>query len=306
MSATQPLPEGPLSAADITRYHTDGFLHIPGLFTAEEIAPLCDALAGDQTAGGRIYADDYAEKPDAVSETRPVAAHEYLGWTGPGGNDLIGMMIRVKRMVDRAEQLVGEPVYHWHTNLVRKPARSTGRIPWHSDLSRWYQDGALEPAFSSCVLAVTPTTRTNGCLQFMRGSQRCGRLDRISDEHVAFKINEKRLAAMLERYPPVPIELAPGDAVFFHPAAVHSSDPNQTDAPRTQIIFTYNAISNTPVFDNQTHHAFSPLHKTSDSSLREKRWQSVFELTRATRIDDPNDPASRVYGKRPSARVERD
>ena len=82
MSATQPLPEGPLSAADITRYHTDGFLHIPGLFTAEEIAPLCDALAGDQTAGGRIYADDYAEKPDAVSETRPVRRTSI--WAGPG------------------------------------------------------------------------------------------------------------------------------------------------------------------------------------------------------------------------------
>ena len=112
MSATRPLPEGPLSDADITRYPTDGFLHIPGLFTAEEIAPLCDALAQDQTAGGRVYADNYAETPDAVTETRPVVAHEYLGWTGPGGDDLIGMMIRVKRIVDRAEQLVGEPVYH--------------------------------------------------------------------------------------------------------------------------------------------------------------------------------------------------
>lgn len=305
MSATAPMPnpifDGPFSAADLTRYQRDGFLRVPGLFAADEIAPLCNAVTQDPSAGGRVYSDSYADVPDSDApgdqddRGNLTPAHEYAGWTGPGGDDLLGTLIRIERIVDRAEQLVGEPVYHWHTNLVRKPARSTGRIPWHSDLGSWYADGVLEAALCSCVLALTPTTIDNGCLRFMRGSQRTGRLDRVADEHVAFNIEANRLAAMLERYEPVAIELSPGDAVFFHPAAVHSSQSNQTDNPRTQLVFTYNAVSNPPIFDDQTHHAYHPLHKTSDTSLRNGKWKGVFERTRATRIGDPSDPAAVVY-----------
>ena len=209
---------------------------------------------------------------------------------------LLGTLIRIERIVDRAEQLVGEPVYHWHTNLVRKPARSTGRIPWHSDLGSWYADGVLEAALCSCVLALTPTTIDNGCLRFMRGSQRTGRLDRVADEHVAFNIEANRLAAMLERYEPVAIELSPGDAVFFHPAAVHSSQ-SQSNRQSAHPARLYLQRGQQSRRSSTIKHTTPITHCTrqANTSLRNGKWKGVFERTRATRIGDPSDPAAVVY-----------
>ena len=109
-------------------------------------------------------------------------------------------MIRSERIVERVEQLVGELVYPWHTNLVRKSAQSNAAITWHIDWGSWYGDGLLEPLFSSCVVALTATTINNGCLHFMRDSHRTGRRDRVKDEHEGFNIPRQRLATMLECY----------------------------------------------------------------------------------------------------------
>ena len=207
----------PFSLAELEKYRTEGYLRVPGLFSAAEIAPLRRALETDPEMGGSVYPDNYADSPDPHAPEYVGPSHEYMGWTGPGGDDWVGVMIRSERIVNRAEQLVGEPVYHWHTNLVRKPAMSNGTITWHSDLGTWYEDGVLEPSFTSCVVAITPTNQNNGCLHFMRGSHRTGRLDRIPDEYVGFSIPPKRLAAMLQRYEPEAVEMQPGDGVFFIP-----------------------------------------------------------------------------------------
>ena len=64
---------------------------------------------------GSVYPDNYADSPDESLPHCAWPSHEYVGWTGPGGDDFVGIMIRSERIVERAAKLAGNPVYHWYT-----------------------------------------------------------------------------------------------------------------------------------------------------------------------------------------------
>ena len=48
---------------------------------------------------------------------------------------------------------------------------------WHQDYGYWYNNRAVAPNMGSCMVALDPATRHNGCLQVLKGSHRLGRLD---------------------------------------------------------------------------------------------------------------------------------
>ena len=93
------------------------------------------------------------------------------------GEDIFSAVVRYRNIVQAAEQLLGGEVYHWHHKMILKDARSRGAWEWPQDFGYWYHDGCLFPDLISCMIALDPATRENGCLQLIRGSHRMGRLD---------------------------------------------------------------------------------------------------------------------------------
>ena len=53
-------------------------------------------------------------------------------WNHPG-NDITGMVGRCEKVADTMEQLLGGEVYHYHTKLMMKEARTGGSFVWHQD-----------------------------------------------------------------------------------------------------------------------------------------------------------------------------
>tara|TARA_B100000676_G_scaffold311811_1_gene383201 strand:+ start:23239 stop:24108 length:870 start_codon:yes stop_codon:yes gene_type:complete len=277
--------ERALTPDQIVAYHRDGYVVVPGFLDAEEIAPLQCAIREDPSIGGRL-----ATIHDGSEKTQ----HDYLGWVRHD-TDWLGTCTRLSRIVDGAAALIGESVYHFHSKIVQKPAGRSGRVVWHQDYGGWYQDGCLMPDMLTCIVALTPATRESGCLSILKGSHKMGRVDRMRDDHAYANINPVREAAMLERFEEVTVEMQPGDGLFFHGNAVHSSGDNNADYNRILLELSYNGASNAPVFDNQEHHAVKPMEIAPDDALRNGEFDGVFNRTPLCDLNDPKDEGYTIF-----------
>lgn len=282
-----------LSQEQRESYHRDGYLHLPGWFDAAELAPIQASLEEDPSVGGRIL-----HVHDGVDDTREEKDNgyrlNYMGWFREG-DDWLGTCTRLERIVKGASTLIGESVYHYHSKLVIKPNVGSGSLIWHQDFGGWYQDGCLLPDMLTCVIALTDATQTSGCLRFLKGSHKMGRVDRIRGEHAYANINPQRLAGMLEQFEEVAAQMRAGDGIFFHGNLVHSSGPNNADYDRWLLELSYNGVSNAPVFDGQSHHAVKPMSIASDTALRDGAFEGIFDRTPIQDLTDQNAEGASIF-----------
>ena len=243
-----------LTDAQVKDFNRDGFIIVRGNFNSEEISLLARAShedkALDQAATSR---DDGKDKPVRLT-----------AWNHPG-TGIYGMFARCRRVVDAVEQLLEDEVYHYHSKMILKDARTGGAWAWHQDYGYWYQNGCLYPDFISVSTAVDRATRQNGCMQVLVGSHKLGRVNHIlSGEQAGAdmeRVNEakKRLAL-------VHCEMEPGDSLYFHANLLHCSAANDSDHPRWSLISCYNTKHNDP-FKDSHHPRYTPLQKVDDSEV---------------------------------------
>jgi ectoine hydroxylase len=252
------MPTGPLTSAELAQYQQDGYLILRKLFDDDEMNRLLDFAKSDPA----LSASAYGRKDATGMETKLAL------WNEPGEN-LYGMFARSPRIVDRMEQLLGGEVYHWHMKMMLKEPRVGGAWEWHQDYGYWYHNGCLFPLLASCLIAVTPSNRENGCLQVLRGSQQMGRIDhgKTGDQTGA---DMERVNAALKRMELEYVECQPGDALFFDGNLLHRSDQNLSEHPRWSLICCYNAARNSP-YKVTRHPEYTKLEKVGDDAI--KRWR---------------------------------
>jgi ectoine hydroxylase-related dioxygenase (phytanoyl-CoA dioxygenase family) len=123
----------------------------------------------------------------------------------------------------------------------------------------------LRPLLTSVSIAVDPATRENGCLQVLKGSHECGRVDHVLTGDQA-GADVERVTRIAERSELVHCEMEPGDAMFFHCNLLHRSDQNRSDSPRWSMICCYNAARNDP-YKESHHPRYTPLDVVPDSAV---------------------------------------
>lgn len=255
---SQPL----LSSEQLAAYHRDGYVLVRALFDAEEMDTLLQYAKQDGLLAGTAYG-----RKDAEGNVSRLAL-----WNHPT-DDLYGLFSRSPRLVHAAEQLLEDEVYHYHTKMMLKEPKVGGAWEWHQDYGYWYNNGCLYPQMLSCLIAVDRATRSNGCLQVLRGTHRMGRIDHArSGEQTGADL--ARVEAALARHELVYIEAEPGDALFFHCNLLHRSDANRSDNPRWSLICCYNAKSNDP-YKESRHPRYSPLTTVPDDAIKQWRKQNV-------------------------------
>ena len=150
-------------------------------------------------------------------------------WNHPG-DSVYGLAARSRRVVDTMEDLLGGEVYHYHSKLTAKEPRDGGAWEWHQDYGYWYHNGIVFPYMASVMVALDRATRENGCLQVVKGSHHCGRIEHgvLPGEQVG--ADPKRVEEILKRLPVEYAEMEPGDGLFFHANVLHRSDQNRSDA----------------------------------------------------------------------------
>lgn len=245
---------GIFSPKDVERYHSEGFLIQRGLFSSEEIARLGSTARADHVLDRAAVARDDGEGNKVRLSL----------WNHPG-EGIYGMVARCRRVVDSVEQLIGGEVYHYHSKMILKDARTGGAWAWHQDYGYWYQNGVLFPDLCSVMIAVDAATRENGCLEVLQGSHKMGRLNHLLSGDQA-GADRERVAEAEKRLEKVYCEMEPGDAIFFHANTLHGSGPNHSENPRWAMICCYNAASNDPYKDSH-HPRYTPLAKVDDDAV---------------------------------------
>lgn len=241
-------------SSELAAYVSDGYLIKRGLFTGAEIQLLRDTAINDHALDAAATAlDDGAGNRVRLSL-----------WNHPG-DGIYGMVARSSRMVDAVEELLGGEVYHYHSKMILKDARTGGAWAWHQDYGYWYQNGLLFPDLCSVMIAVDAATRENGCLQLLKGSHRMGRINHVLTGEQA-GADRERVDEACRRLELVHAEMQPGDAVFFHANTLHCSGPNHSEFPRWAMICCYNAAANDPYKDSH-HPRYTPLHKVDDTAV---------------------------------------
>ncbi|OYP36507.1 phytanoyl-CoA dioxygenase family protein [Rhodopirellula sp. MGV] len=264
----------------VSDYQRDGFLLSRSLFDRDEI----DLLRRSAKEDKRL--DDHAfGRNDGEGGTVRLSL-----WNHPG-EGIYGAFARCHRIVDTAEQLLGDEPYHYHSKMIMKDARVGGAWAWHQDYGYWYGNGVLTPNMLSVFIAVDPSTRLNGCLQVIRGSHHCGRIDhRLTGEQAGADLD--RVEQILNRMEHVYVEMEPGDALFFHSNLLHRSDQNRSDSPRWAMVCCYNAKSNDPYKDSH-HPRYTPLDRLDDAAIKQigiRRF--VDDDENSVAFLDPNHDAS--------------
>jgi ectoine hydroxylase len=243
-----------LSDAELISYQRDGYVLVPRLFDAEEIALLRDKAKQDRALDEQSYGRSDGEGGSVRLSL----------WNHPS-DDLYGMFSRNARVVDRVEQLLGDEPYHYHSKMIMKEARTGGAWAWHQDYGYWYDNGVLFPNLCSVFIAVDPATRANGCLQVLQRSHDMGRINHVKTGEQT-GADPERVAAASERLELVYVEMEPGDALFFHPNLLHRSDQNRSAADRWALVCCYNARCNDPYKEGR-HPRYTPLKRVPNDSI---------------------------------------
>jgi ectoine hydroxylase len=234
----------------------DGYLIVERLFDLDEMKLL-----------SRIARADHELLTQAASRRDAEGGVIRLSVRNELGHDIYSAFVRCRRIVDTMEKLLGGEVYHYHHKMILKEPRVGGAWEWHQDFGYWYENGCLFPDLASCMVAVDPANRSNGCLQVLKGSHRLGRINHgpIGDQTGA---DPERVQVALGRLERVFCEVEPGDAIFFHCNLLHRSDRNDSDAPRWALICCYNAARNDP-FKESRHPRYQHLEKWPDQRIKE-------------------------------------
>lgn len=238
----------------VQRFRQDGYLYVPNLFSAAEMDLVIEA-----STEGNVLEDNALQREDETGKISKLTV-----WNHPG-DDIFGRIARSHRVVNTMESLLGDEVYHWHSKMMIKEPEVGGAWVWHQDYGYWYEYNVLFPDLASCMIAVNPATRENGCLQTLKGSHKLGR---IRPMKVGSQIgcDPERVEQAEKHFELVYCEMEPGSGLFFHCNTLHRSAANESSDPRWVLICCYNTKHNSP-FGESRHPTYSPLDKIEDSAV---------------------------------------
>jgi len=249
---------GAFTASDeqVEAFARDGYLMARGLFDAEETRLLYDIGKSD------------TEKRDRVGVARDVDGRESKLWLSSDRNeDIYNAYVRSHRLAGTMEKLLGDEVYLYHYKMMVKEARVGGAWEWHQDYGYWYNNGCVYPDMASVMIAVDGATRANGCLEVLKGSHLCGRIEHArSAEQIGADLD--RVELIKDTCEHVYCEMEPGDALFFHSNLLHASAANESPDPRWVFICCYNTKHN-PCRDLGGHPSYTPMEQWDDARIRE-------------------------------------
>lgn len=186
-------------------------------------------------------------------------------WNNPG-DDVTGMLARSEKVVNTCEKLLGGEVFHFHSKLMMKEPQTGGRFLWHQDYGYWYKNGFLFPDLLTAFVAVDDSVKQNGCLQILRGSHKCGRLDHgLGTDQLGADID--RVNHIKQICPLEYAEMNAGDALFFHSNLLHTSGSNDSELRRWAFLMAYCRASNDTVEDHPFAH-YTPIQKVANDVIK--------------------------------------
>ena len=238
------------------QFNRDGYLIIKQLFTEGEVD-----LLNKTTKNDGVHTSHEGDVKDAGGKISNLRLRNYLE------DDISSAFVATRRIVDNMEFLLDDEVYHFHHKMSLKEPLVGGAWEWHQDYGYWYQNNhCLYPDMASCAIAVDPSTKENGCMQLLKGSHLCGRIEHVQ-VGTQSGADPERVEQLKKKLELVYAEMNSGDGLFFHSNTLHRSDANLSENPRWLLIACFNTKHNDPYSTEGSHPNYHPLIKVEDADL---------------------------------------
>jgi ectoine hydroxylase len=252
-----------LSQQQIDQFHQEGWLFLPDLFSAEEIAVL-------RSEAETLYATDRPEiwREKSGAPRTAFAAHTY--------NEAFRLLGAHPRLIRPVEQVFGEQLY-MHQFKINAKAAFDGEVwQWHQDYGTWARDdGMPEPRAMNISVFLDEVMPINGPLMLVPRSHRQGVLsaghDTSTTSYPLWTLDHDTVSRLVNEGGIVTPTGKPGGVLMFHGNLVHGSAGNITPYPRKIVYLTLNAVSNyirTPTRPEWiAHRDFTPIDPVNDDAL---------------------------------------
>ena len=211
------LSEQPVKNQDREFFEANGYVVVRGLFSPAEAEHYRDHYMALREKG--VYEGDFAGVDLASAD--PLKRYPRMIHMHRWDEDSLRWLTEA-RLNAVMTGLLGREPFAVQTMLYFKPAGGRGQA-LHQD--QYY----LRVRPGTCIaawMALDPCDQANGCLQVVPGSHKWPVLcTTAADTEQSFT---DVTVPIPEGQPVVPVELAPGDVLFFHGSLVHGSYPNKT------------------------------------------------------------------------------
>ena len=207
---------GVLPPQGLQRFREDGFTVVRGLFGYDEVERLCADFAALQAAGRPVAGHFEPRAGDDPLDRYPrvMQPHEF---SDPARRVLLDARLR-----SVLEELLGEEVLAAQSMFYFKPPGARGQALHQDNFYLRVEPGTCVAAWLACDVI----DRENGGLEVVPGTHRMDLFcPEEADSSVSFAREYVPPPAGLT---PVPVDMVPGDVLFFNGSLVHGSQPNRT------------------------------------------------------------------------------
>jgi ectoine hydroxylase len=237
---------GPLDVEQVERYARDGFLVMPSLFSAREVATLNAALMNWVQSDAVHGLPETIVDPDGLVVRSVFRVHDL--------HPLFHQLACDPRLRDAARQILGSEVYIHQSRVNLKPGFRGKEFYWHSDFETWHtEDGMPRMRALSVSIALTDNHHVNGPLMLIPRSHlvyvSCA--GEAAEEHAVesprqeYGVPDEHNLSELAARGGIETPIGPaGTAVFFDCNTMHGSNGNISPYPRRNVFLVYNSVEN--------------------------------------------------------------
>jgi len=257
-----------VSKRDVDFFHTNGYVHLPGVMSGAEMAAEIDPvyeqfMRGEVVPAGKDLCDmsgAAGRSPPEFTVFNAMLPRTYFPqWQGN---------LFERRCQAVADQLQGGAMtVDYDQILAKRPHSPDAIFAWHQDLAYW-PPFTKETETATCWLAVDDSTRDNGCMRFVPGSHRepelrehkpvrlAGtRLDQDSSHALCAQVDEKNENVVYT-------EILRGDITVHNERVVHGSGPNDSAGWRRAYVLAFRKATTVA---EERRHGFTHSHNDSFS-----------------------------------------
>jgi ectoine hydroxylase len=230
-----------LSNDQVARYHEDGYLFFPGLFSLAEI----------ETVKEHLFTAEMMRTPGISLEEESNAARAMMGVHLYDSR--LEQLTRHPRLLGPSLQLAGEELALLQSRVIVKSGierRAHRSYPWHQDYSTWYLMEAMrEPRPIVIGIFLDEIDACNAPMMVVPKSQRRGLIERnMTDPDPTgtgqIIIGGRLLKELVDDGGVVALTGPAGSAFFMHANLVHASNENISPLRRAIFYVVYNPLSN--------------------------------------------------------------
>ncbi len=226
-----------VTASEQTDFATNGYVHLPGLLTSEEVDAVevvyDQFLRREIDVPGKDYCDmagDYGRAPEDFSIINVMLPRRYYpAWVGN---------VFERRAASVAQQLCGDDMsIDYDQLLAKQPYKDDAVFAWHQDMAYWPETPDTRTA--TLWLAIDDSTVENGCMRFVPDTINEESL-RPHDPQFGDRGDSHALGTtLLESDQPVSVPIARGDVTVHNERVMHGSGGNSTSGFRRAYILAF-------------------------------------------------------------------